>query len=456
MATINLQPLHDKSQELMQQTGVPGVAIGILHNGQEHYCSLGVTHLQHPLAVDADTLFQIGSTSKTVTATVAMRLVEAGKLDLDTPIRHYLPDLRLADAEATAQATLRHCFTHTGGWLGDYFDDTGAGDDALAIYVQRMAELPQQAPLGQLWSYNNAGFSLAGRVIEAVTGQSFERVTQELVLQPLGMARSFYFAGDVMTHRFAVGHILDAANPAKPATIAEPWPLARSAHAAGGIISSARDQLRYARFHLGDGCAADGTRLLRPETMQLMQSPLTAAGSLAEAVGVSWLLDQVGGVRTVAHGGATNGQLSAFLLVPARNFAITVLTNANRGRELHRDLVNWALDHFLGLRNPAPATQARTAPELAAFCGRYVAKLTHLEISVDGDSLLVKLTPQPGFPLKDSPAAPAPPPMHLGFTGDDRLVVLDGPQKGGRVEAIRAAGQVAWLHMGGRAHKRVA
>jgi hypothetical protein len=80
--------------------------------------------------------------------------------------------------------------------------------------------------------------------------------------------------------------------------------------------------------------------------------------------------------------------------------------------------------------------------------------LTHLEISVEGDSLLVKVTPQPGFPRKDSPPPPAPPPMHLGFTGEDRLLVLDGPQKGGRVEVMREQGRVAWLHMGGRMHKR--
>jgi CubicO group peptidase (beta-lactamase class C family) len=71
------------------------------------------------LPVDGDTLFQIGSTSKTFTATIAMRLAEMGNLSLDEPIRSYLPDFRLQDAEASKRATLRHCFTHTSGWLGD-------------------------------------------------------------------------------------------------------------------------------------------------------------------------------------------------------------------------------------------------------------------------------------------------------------------------------------------------
>ena len=439
----------------MAETGTPGVSVGILHGGEEYLCGFGVTHIHNPLAVDGDTLFQIGSTSKTVTATVAMRLVEAGKLDLNTPICHYLPDFHMQDSEAGERATLRHCFTHTGGWLGDYFDDTGDGDDALAIYVQRMAELPQQAPLGKLWSYNNAGFSLAGRVIEAVAGKPFEAVAHELLLNPLGMDRSFYFARDIMTHRFAAGHILDPVDPEKKTQIAQPWPLARSAHAAGGVTSSARDQMRYARFHLGDGTAADGTRLLNEASMKLMQSPLAEAGSMAEAVGVSWLLGKTGGVRTVAHGGATNGQMSAFLMVPERKFAITVLTNANRGRELHNALVSWSLNHFLGLKDPEPTVQSPSPVELAAYAGRYIAHMSHLQVSAEGDRLRVIVTPQGGFPYKDSPPAPAAPPMTMVFVGKDRLMVADGPQKGGKVEAIRdESGQVAWLRMGGRVHRR--
>ena len=94
---------------------------------------------------------------------------------------------------------------------------------------------------------------------------------------------------------------------------------------------------------------------------------------MAEAVGVSWLLSKTGGVRTVAHGGATNGQMSAFLMVPERRFAITVLTNANRGRELHNALVSWSLNHFLGLKDPEPTVQSPSPVELAAYAGRYIA-----------------------------------------------------------------------------------
>ena len=100
----------------MARLHVPGVAVGVYAAGQEFLAGFGVTSVDHPLPVDADTLFQIGSTTKTLTATAVMRLVEAGKLDLEAPIRTYLPDLRLRSEETAAHVTLRHLFTHTGGW----------------------------------------------------------------------------------------------------------------------------------------------------------------------------------------------------------------------------------------------------------------------------------------------------------------------------------------------------
>lgn len=446
-----LGPLHNKIRELMALTGTPGVAVGLWYEGEEHLAGFGVTNVNHPLAVDGDTLFQIGSTTKTFTATVAMRLVEEGKLDLDTPIRTYLPTFRLQDRKAQEQATLRHCFTHMGGWLGDHFDDTGDGDDALARYVESLAEIPQITPLGTLWSYNNAGLKVAGRVIEVVTSQPYEQVVRQVIFQPLGMEHTCFFAKEAITQRVAVGHNV---LPEQGAQVTEPWALARNSNPTGGIISTARDQLRYARFHLGDGRAADGGRLLQAESLRTMQTPWANAGNMADAVGVSWLLDSVGGVQTVAHGGATNGQMSAFLLVPARHFAITVLTNANRGRELHSKLAPWALEHLLALSNPQPVIQPRGASELSRYAGRYVARLTHLEVSVVENGLLVKTIPQGGFPYKDSPPGPAQPPSTLAFVTEEKLIFVDGPLQGGRAEVIYDTdGSVAWLRVGGRIHR---
>ncbi len=138
-----------------------------------------MTSIENPLPVTPDTLFQVGSISKTFTATALMMLMEAGKVDLDTPVRAYLPDFQLSDESVAARVTLRHLLTHTGGWLGDYFNDFGFGDDAQAKMLIEIAKLPQLTPLGEVWSYCNTGFNIAGRIIEVITGQSYEAVIKE-------------------------------------------------------------------------------------------------------------------------------------------------------------------------------------------------------------------------------------------------------------------------------------
>jgi CubicO group peptidase (beta-lactamase class C family) len=209
----------EAARAAMERLHVPGAAVGITHEGEEEVAGLGVTNVVHPLPVDDETLFQIGSITKTFTGTAVMRLVEAGSLDLDEPVRTYLPELRLADEEVAQRVTTRHLLTHTGGWEGDYFDDLGAGDDALARMVAAVAELPQVTPLSEIWSYNNAGFYIAGRVVEVVSGKGFEAAISELVLEPLGLTMSFFFADDVMTHCFAVGHFIED----DEVTVARPW-----------------------------------------------------------------------------------------------------------------------------------------------------------------------------------------------------------------------------------------
>jgi len=435
----------------LERYHVPGVAVGVIHEGRDYTAGFGVTNVNHPLEVTPDTLFQVGSTTKTVTATATMRLLERGLLDLDVPLRAYLPELRLADEEVAARVTLRHLFTHAAGWEGDYFDDTGAGDDALAIIVSRMVDLKQLAPLGAVFSYNNAGFYLAGRVIERITGQTYETAIQDLVLDPLGMARSYFFAQDVITDRVAVGHRVEEDRP----VVQREWALARAAHPAGGLISSVEDQLRYAHFHLGDGTAADGTRVLSPASMALMQSPLAPAGPSVDALGVSWMLRDVAGTRLVQHGGTTNGQLSAFVMAPARGFAITVLTNADRGGQLHHDITTWALRHYLGVVEPEPARLDAPADSLAAFAGRYSARGSDLDLTLDDEGLILHVTPRGGFPRKDSPARPAPPPMRVAVIGEDRVVVVEEPFQGQQAEFLRRPdGGIAWLRLGLRAYAR--
>lgn len=443
--------LGDLIQEEMTRWRVPGTAVGVWFEGQAATAGFGVTSVAHPLPLDERTLFQIGSTTKTVTATAVMRLAERGKLDLHAPLRTYLPQLRLADSAVAERVTLHHLFTHTSGWAGDFFLDTGMGDDALARYVAAMVRLPQLTPPGALWHYNNAGFSLAGRVIEVVTGQPYETAVGKLVLAPLGMEMSFFFAHEAITHRVAVGHFVDE-EESEP-QVARPWALARSANAAGGIVSNVVDQLRYARFHLGDGAAEDGTRLLSRKSLQQMQTP-QVKGHLDNLFGLSWFLRDVDGVRVVRHGGATNGQLSAFLFVPERDFALTVLTNGSRGNKLHETVTNWALERYLGLKTEEPRTFARPTAELEEYVGVYEAQAARLEVSLQEGTLLLTVTDKGGFPDENSPPAPSPPPTRVAFCAADRIVALDPPLAGDQAEFVRDEdGRILWLRTS-RLHRR--
>ena len=182
-----------------------------------------------------------------------------------------------------------------------------------------------------------------------MTGQAYEAAIKRLILEPLGCTESFFFAGEVMARRFAVGHGYKEQQAA--VTVARPLLLPRNSAPAGGLFSTARDQIRYARFHLGQAPAEGKARVLARETLDRMKAPTISlqGGALGDWVGISWMLRDINGVRVAAHDGSTNGQQSAFEIVPERNFAITVLTNSGTGLQMNRELVNWARETYLGL-----------------------------------------------------------------------------------------------------------
>lgn len=443
--------LQEFTAELMEEKGVPGVALGVFHDGQTMTAGLGVTNIDHPLPVTAETLFQIGSITKTFTGTTIMRLVEMGKIDLDTPVRTYVPEFRMADETAASQATVRHLLTHMGGWAGDVFNDTGAGDDALARYVAEMADVEQVAPLNSVWSYNNAGFSLAGHVIEKVTGYTYETALKELLLEPLGAEHIYFRAGDIMTYRFAVGHKKED----EETKVARPWPLPRSAYAAGGIVCDVHELLRYARFHLGNGTAEDGTRLLQPEALSQMHTPQVEIGGSHQAIGLSWFINDADDVRQLSHGGGTMGQVSLLLLVPTHHFAIVIFTNAESGGTLTQEISRWALKEYLDLEVTDPDPIEASEEELAAYVGRYSRPFADIELTLQDGALVVQVTPKKSFPDQHTPPGLPPPPVKIALYEKDRFIALEEPYKGTRLEIIRKPdGSIGWLRSG-RIHKRV-
>jgi CubicO group peptidase (beta-lactamase class C family) len=442
--------LTDFVEQAMKKRGVPGVAVGVLHEGETKAAGFGVTNIDHPLDVTDETLFQIGSITKTFTGTAMMRLVEMGRLELDATVRTYVPDFKVADETASSQATIRHLLTHMGGWTGDFFHDTGAGDDALPKYVAEMAELEQLAPIGTVWSYNNSGFYLAGYVIEVVTGKNYDAALRELVLEPLDLQHSFFDPGDVMTYRFAVGHNIGD----EGAMVAKPWPLPRAAWPAGGVTCHVHDLLRYSDFHMGDGKTKDGAQLLAPQSLAMMQSTQATVWK-DETWGLSWALRDLNGTRAVGHGGGTTGQISLLTLIPEHQFAVAVFTNANSGGPVTYEVTNWALKEYLGLEGPKPEPIEASEEELAEFVGRYTRPMVDIELGMLGGRLIGQMTYKAGFPSQDSPPSPPPPPATLGLCEKDRLIILDGMMKDATAEVIRKAdGSIGWIRLG-RIHKRL-
>ncbi len=453
--------LQDKVTELVEELKVPGVSAGIVLDGEVQTAFAGVTSVENPLPVDETTLFQFGSTGKTYTATALVRLAEQGLVDLDAPVRTYVPELQLKDEDVAARVTVLQLLNHTAGWDGDLMTDTGNGDDALAKYLVKMADIEQVSPLGATVSYNNASLSLAGRVIEKVTGSTFERAISELLLEPLGMTSTLFFPQDVMTRRFAVGHVL---HDDGTLTVARPWAMPRSAAPAGGMVATAADQLAWARFHLGDGTAADGKRVLGEEWLRRMQQPTAQmpGSALGDAVGVSWLLGEVAGIGTVSHGGTTNGQHSLFKLVPERGFGLISMTNSGpNGPVLNDRLWAWALEHFLGLVEEQPEPVRLPDAELAPYTGTFETIAAVVDITAVDGRLSAKVNVKPGMAAilrEQGEALPEQPPFLLAIVKGqpDRYVVDEGDGKGMRGYFARGGdGSVEGVHLGGRLATRV-
>jgi CubicO group peptidase (beta-lactamase class C family) len=429
---------------------VPGTAIGVLHGDTMYSGAVGITNVEHPLPVTHETLFQIGSTSKTVTATALMQLVDEGRVDLEATVRTYLPDFRLQSETDAARIVVRDLLTHHTGYVGDYFKDTGRGDDAIAKIVAKMANSPQLVPCGTAFSYSNAAFYVVARIVEVLRGKPFEHVVRERIFAPLGMEQSFYFPEDCLTFRVVAGHIVTADGP----RLARRWHMNRASAGGGGVISTVVDQLRYAAFHVG---VLDAPTVLPRHAIAHMQTLQRPAGSMCESIGLSWMIDDAGdGTPLVKHGGATNGQLSAFEMIPAHRFAVTVLTNADLGRETRQTIADACQEHFLGFGKPMPRALEQPPADLAQYAGRYEATLEHLTVTVSGGGLTIEGRPPPKYVTEPRPRAIPAPVAHLAFTGDDRAAVQDGPRRGERVEFLRdGAGRIEWLRWDGRLARRV-
>jgi len=395
-ARIDAAHWQRRLSTLAAKHGVPGATLGILRvrpgvADELVEAATGVLNKDTGVATTTDSLFQIGSMSKVWTATLVMQLVDEGLLDLDAPIIQVLPELQLGDPDVAKQVTMRQLLTHTSGIDGDVFTDTGRGDDCLEKYVDGLAEVGQNHPLDATWSYCNSGFSLAGRVIEKLTGKTWDQALRDRIIEPLGLQHTVTLPEEALLHRAAVGHIgEDDAEPSR----APVWGLPRSLGPAGLITSTVADALAFAGLHLKGGVGPDGSQVLAETTVALMaeqHAELPDKYSLGDSWGLGWIRFGWDGQRLIGHDGNTIGQAAFLRVLPSEGLAVVLLTNGGKTRDLYEDLYREIFQELADVSMPTLLAAPPEPPvvDLHRHVGRYERASTLQEVLVrDGEALL--------------------------------------------------------------------
>ncbi len=443
------EEIKSEAQRLMDEIKVPGIAIGIIHDGKVQMAGLGITNADDPQAVTEDTVFYIGSISKTFTSTVVLKMSERGELNLEAPVRKYLPEFSVLDREASEKAKVIDLFQHRTGWQGDYFEDPSSGEDALEKAVRAFRFLPQRTPYGEVWAYNNINFIIAGRLIQVVSrAKSYEQKVKDELFLPLGMTHTSFFMAELMADRFAVGHGGVYDGTSKPKVSFAPFP--RSVYPAGAILSNASDMMKWMQFQF-DGKGKDGSQLLSPKLLDMAHSPLVE-GELSENNGVTWFVEDIGGVRTVFHAGRSAGQTAKMLFAPDKKFGIVVLTNSDRGIEVYDAVIALALKKYLDIEKTPLVAIAADRSSLEPFEGLWIGDNEDYKLYFDNDQLMAErlFKPLGGVQFYENP-----PPISMSSAGKDMVIMTDGPYRGTVGELLRdKSGKPAFLSMQHRIFRR--
>ncbi|GLU50268.1 serine hydrolase domain-containing protein [Nocardiopsis ansamitocini] len=376
--------LDDELPALRAEYGVPGCSVAVLAGGAVAAGATGVLNLRTGAPVSTGSLFQIGSVTKLWTTALVMQLVEAGRVDLDAPVRTYLPGFRVVDAQAGASTTPRHLLSHTSGIHGDAFIATSRGDDAVARYVDEVVPtLVQDIAPGSVLSYCNSGYTVLGRIAEVLHGKPYHVLVRELIGAPLGLERWATVPEEALLHSTAVGHVPTGADGAlEPAPF---WNLPASLGPAGAMLAmDARSLLAFADAHIGD------ETLVKTQTLEAMWRPqATIPGGLLGSThwGLGWMLFDWDGHRVVGHDGGTYGQTCSFRMAPDAGIAVVSQVNSTASLGVHRRVMERVFDELAGITVPAPETPpARPEPaDRDRFSGRFATPVTELEIGVADD-----------------------------------------------------------------------
>ena len=328
-----LPELDQIAQQMLERTGVPGMAIAVVYQDQVVYLKgFGVREAGRPETVDADTVFQLASMSKPISSTIVAGLVGDGIVAWDDPIVKHDPDFAMYVPWVTSQVTLRDMFAHRSGLpdhAGDLLEDIGYSRDVI---LHRLRYQPPDSSFRAAYAYTNFGLTAAGVAAARAAGKSWEEVATDRLFVPLGMTSTSTRLADFLAHQNrARGHVKEgdmwvAKYQRDPDTEAP----------AGGVSSSVRDLSQWMRLQLGAGMI-DGRRLIAADALgdthvpQIVSNPpANPQRDRAGFYGLGWNVsyDPEGRVR-LGHSGAFNlGAGTTVSLIPAEQIGIVVLSNA--------------------------------------------------------------------------------------------------------------------------------
>ena len=360
--------LEHRIETLRNQVGVPGMAVTIVENDAVTFArGFGVRALGKPEKVDADTLFQTGSTGKAFTVAALGILVDQGKLSWDDKVTDRLPGFQMYDPWVTREMTIRDLLVHRSG-LG-----LGEGDLLFvprtsltrAESVRRLRYLKPATSFRSGFAYDNVLYMVAGQLIEAVTGETWEKYVAEHVLKPAGMLHSTTSEEDRLAtedraqpHARMNGGLRGAGDQE---LLDEHDGLGRTAAPAGGMAVSSNDMARWLLIQLHGGeLPGHSGRLfsedaheemwnpVAPQPIHTRSEPLKLTVPAFSDYALGWELEDYRGTKIVWHGGAVFGFLTTVVLIPERHVGFAVEINSE-DRSMILGLMYELLDHYLGL-----------------------------------------------------------------------------------------------------------
>lgn len=337
----------------MKAQHIPGLALGIVQGNQMvHLQEFGMAD-RSGKAVTSQTPFIIGSLSKSFTAMAVLQLVDAGKIELDAPVQHYLNRFHVADEEASKAITVRQLLNQTSGLAEStgMNDETSrdTGDGALEARVQSFGTARLDRPVGETFEYSNANYDILGLIVQTVSGQSYDSYIQESIYNPLEMRHSFVSEKKALEQGLATGNRFWFG---QPAPFHAPYPRASLPH--GYLIASVEDMSHYLIAYLNDGRYGEKTILSPSGIATMHQRPKQEKGDFY--YGMGWFVGQKDGIQMMRHGGDVANFHANMILLPEGKWGLVLLENAENYMASERaDKIADGVAALLVGQKPAPA-----------------------------------------------------------------------------------------------------